>query len=452
MSALFAVAHMQDIVALAAPASLLLMLGVQLRRLSVPSRLPREATLVLLLVAFLALNMALNHSLAGIDLLDFFRDPGRILYMLLVFGVFLLRAPEDRLELALYPAAFYTATVIAAVSLFSAVVSPVSIGEVSLSGPTRLHGALNGANPTAGSLGAVLILFLVAALHQRRTGAPLAIRGWHWICVGLIFAAVLMTKSRGYILALLMTAAALYAPSVWRSASKLRFSPRAVVVGLLVLAGLVVTRPALESRLQGDLLRDPTVVIRMQLFSRAWSLALRSPLAGLGLGTFEQHSLVIRDVVPGVMAVKESGRYAKALVPMTPQGGLHAHNVVLQLLCEIGLVGIGLLAGMYWCVCARGRALRKRVPGPGEPGGMLAVADLNGRVVSYLLVYLVIAGMSAGYTLVSPSTSWLLYVLMARVVRQHGWLSHAARLDSRRTVALGGHERLAASVPTGAPL
>jgi O-antigen ligase len=452
MSALFAAAHMQDIVALAAPASLLLVLVVQLRHLSVPSRIPREGALVLLLVAFLALNMTLNHSLAGTDLFDFLRDPGRILYMLLLFGVFLLRTPQDRLESALYPAAFYTATLIAAVSVFSAVVSPISIGEVRLSGPTRLHGALGGANPTAGSLGAVLILFLVAALHQRRTGAPLAIRGWHWIGVALIFTAVLMTKSRGYILALLVTCAILYAPSVWRSARKLRFSPRAAVVGLLILVGLIVTRPALDSRLQGDLLRDPTVMIRMHLFSRAWSLSLRSPLTGLGLGTFEQHSLVIRDVIPGVMAVKESGRYPKVLVPMTAEGGLHAHNVVLQLLCETGLVGIALLAALYWGAYARGRAIRETTPGPGAPADVLAAAYLNGRLVSYLLVYLIIAGTSAGYTLVSPSTSWLLYVSMARVIRQHGWLAHAGYLDAPRTVALGNSERLRAPVPSGAPL
>jgi O-antigen ligase len=449
MSALFAAAHMQDIVALAAPASLVLMLATQLRCLSLPSRVPREASLVAMLVAFLAINMALNHSLVGTDLVDFLRDPGRIFYMFLVFGVFLLRAPRDRLEHALYPAALYTATLIAVVSIFSATVTPISIGEVRLSGPTRLHGALNGANPTAGSLGAVLILFLIAALHQRRSGSPLVIRGWHWVCAGVIFSAVLMTKSRGYIVAVLLTSAAVWAPSAWRLARDLRFSPRAVVMALLILVSVVVARPTLESRLQGDLLRDPTVMIRMKLFSRAWSLGLRSPLTGLGLGTFEQHSLVIRDVIPGVMAVKESGRYPEVLVPMTLQGGLHAHNVVLQLLCEIGLVGTVMLVALYGSACARGRAIRKTMPGPGAPAEVFAAARLNARIVAYLLTYLAIAGISAGYTLVSPSTSWLLYVAMARLIRQHGWLSHAGYLDAHGTGAFGGDEKLLVPVPAG---
>jgi hypothetical protein len=65
-----------------------------------------------------------------------------------------------------------------------------------------------------------------------------------------------------------------------------------------------------------------------------------------------------------------------------------------------------------------------------EQTRVLAVGRFNSQLVIYLLVYLLVAGLSSGYTLVSPSTSWLLYVATARLTRQHRYLQRTSKLKA----------------------
>jgi hypothetical protein len=57
-------------------------------------------------------------------------------------------------------------------------------------------------------------------------------------------------------------------------------------------------------------------------------------------------------------------------------------------------------------------------------------ARFNGKLVVYLTIYLAIAGLTAGYTLISPGMCWLLYVALARLVRQHQYLAHWRRYQA----------------------
>ena len=418
---------MQDIVGLAAPASLLLLFLFQVHKSSILVRPPREVLLASALLVFLVANIVFNRSLVGISLVGFIRDQGRMLYMLALFAVFFLRDPRDRLERVLYPSAFYFTLVISLISLFSYFVSTVSIGGVKFSGETRLLGALGGHNPTAGSHGAILILFLIAAMQRRDALSPMRMRAILWVAASVIFLAILMTKSRGYILALFVAFTIMYMPRLWSNVRRLRISWHTIVAGVLLLAALATAGLSLRSRISTNVLADRTVAMRLALFARAWSLGARSPLFGLGLGTFEQRNLVIRDVVPGLVAYKEAGDYLDEKIPMTVEGGLHAHNIVLQLFAEIGLVGIALLTALLASTVFRRRRLSTVVPHSDKQAEVLAAARFNGQVVVHLLAYLVTAGIFAGYTLVSPSTSWLLYVAMARLIRQERYLQSHRR-------------------------
>jgi O-antigen ligase len=422
MAGAFAFAHMQDIVPILAPLTFAVYMAALYRLDSFPARaLRREVTILALLVLYLIFNMTINHSLTGIGPVAFFRNQGRLFYVLALFAAFLLVRPDYRLEERLYTAAVMVGAGIALVSLVAFAIGPVSILGVRLSSETRLLGIMGGHNPTAGSLG-LCVLLLATAMQDPELG-PLRFRARPglWLATALILGAVLAARSRGYTIALLVALAYLFLPSPRDLLLRHRITVRRVaflvLLGLTLLAGV----GALATRLGPDLVRDPNVVTRLALFARAARMGLESPLTGLGLGTFEQTDVAIDRVVPGVFAVRRSGRYVEERIAFDVEGGLHAHNVYLQLFAEVGLVGLGLLALLLITVLLDGRAVLRRK-------GVLLASDqtsracFNARLATSMIIFLAVAGMAAGYTFQSPGTSWLLWIAMGRLVRQR----HAA--------------------------
>jgi O-antigen ligase len=418
MHAFFSFAHMQDILPILAPAALAIYAASLLQFTSVPGgTLRREASIVLLLVLYLIFNMTINRSLVGTGVLDFFRHQGRLFYVIALLVIFFAVRPGYRLEERLYSAAIYVGATIAALSLLSFLVGPFGIGRVQLSSETRLLGVMGGHNPTAGNLG-LLLLVLAAAMQDPELG-PLRFkaRPGLWVAGGLILVATLAARSRGYTIALLLALGYLFLPSPRDLLVRHRITTRRVafiaLLGITFLAGA----GALATRLGPDVIRDPNVLTRLALFARAARMGLESPLTGLGLGTFEQTDIAIDRIVPGVFAVRRSGRYVSERVAFDIEGGLHAHNVYLQLFAEVGLIGLGLVAWLLIAVLLDGRAILRRK-------GVLLASDetaracFNARLTTSMIIFLGVAGMAAGYTFQSPGTSWLLWIAMGRLIRQ----------------------------------
>jgi len=422
MHALFAFAHMQDIVPILAPASLVVYVAWLLPSTSFPrGLLRREVLIVLLLVLYLVLNMTINHSLQGIGPVAFFRNQGRLFYVLALLVLFMSLRPGYRLEEHLYPAAVYVGAAIAVVSFASLLLGPFSIGGVRLSSDIRLQGIMGGHNPTSASLG-LCVLVLAVALQDPELG-PLRFRARPglWVAGFLILAATLSARSRGYTIALIVALGYLFLPSPRDLFVRYRVSVRRLafiaLLGITLLAGA----GALATRLGPDVIRDPNVVTRLALFARAARMGLESPLTGLGLGTFEQTDVAIDRVIPGVFAVRTSGRYVTERVAFDVEGGLHAHNVYLQLFAETGLLGLGLLGLLLVTVLLDGRAILRR-KGVFLASDETSRACFNARLTASMIIFLGVAGMAAGYTFQSPGTSWLLWIAMGRLIRQR----HAA--------------------------
>jgi O-antigen ligase len=406
---LFVLAHAQDVAAILAPASLLPLAALSIVRRPRgvhPIRLLTGATLAY----FVAVSL-LNGTLVGIGAVDFVRAYGAGLYSLAIFVVFLRLASRDR---SLVPQLLRTGLLVtaglAALYLFARFVHPLSVLGADLARDGNLLGFLGAHNPTAAQLGVFAIVGLVAGLAASGTAggvldaarAEVARAGvarpatWLPPATGLCLVAMLAARSRGYTLGLVVAVA--YVLWTWR-----RSIPRTWTLplrGILALGLLVVGFWLVGSRFDSPLADDPNVITRFALWERAADLAERSPLTGLGLGSFQQHDIDTDAVLPGLVAVRVQGAYLPHQIALDAEGGLHSHNVYLQLLAEVGLVGLVLY---LWPLVGAWR--RSRARGGAIDGTLRA-----------LFVYLAVAGLTAGLTMTSPTVSWPLFAAAAHVL------------------------------------
>jgi O-antigen ligase len=154
-----------------------------------------------------------------------------------------------------------------------------------------------------------------------------------------------------------------------------------------------------------------------------------SPLTGLGIGTFQQINIVVDKVIPGLVAVKTSGTYKEEVIRHSVEGGLHVHNVYLQLLVETGLVGTGLFLVFLVLPIRRGLPDKSSIHPVvrADYDTVLNLARFNKMLAFYLLIFLAVTGLTSGYTLNSPTLAWLFFVSLSRLVRQHMYLKNVTK-------------------------
>jgi hypothetical protein len=246
------------------------------------------------------------------------------------------------------------------------------------------RGRVFGTSTLPGHYAALLLLAapLVAERGWRSSGWRRA--GWGTVLVA-VAAAVALTRS----LAALAVAGVLLIPLVLRN---LRSTGVRVALLLLVAvtAFTLVTRP--------DLVRLEPIALRWVNWRTAAWVFTHHPWLGVGLGGVGQAGLLAPTAASNI----------------TP----FAHNTYLQLLAELGLAGVGLLAvGVYGLV----RLLRES--GAAHPGLVLSVAvlplhnlvDFSAYAPEVLLPWAVLAGTLAGRVLPAPKRAlraWLLLPLL----------------------------------------
>ena len=156
-----------------------------------------------------------------------------------------------------------------------------------------------------------------------------------------------LTQSRGGLLGflcLLVVLAVLYRKKIWD------FIFQSKIRGLLAVAALSLAGTGyifLMGRSRGFSLSDFNVQIRFHLWSSAFKIIQENPWFGSGLGTFAMKYLEVRDATfdPGTM--------------------IHAHNQLIQITTELGILGLITLLMIFWQII---RQLRK------EPGGLPATS------------------------------------------------------------------------------
>jgi len=190
----------------------------------------------------------------------------------------------------------------------------------------RITSFLEHYNGLAAYINLVVPFCLVFALR----GTDPALRTWCKWCVALAGAALLLTQSRGGLLAfvaMLMVSAYMLAPD-----RKTRMRRLALVLVVCVLAAAVA---GLFFQRLGEI-DDYTAVSRLAIWGGAFTVFARAPVVGAGFGN-------LRPLMGGLLGL--------------PEGWMgDAHNLYLELLAESGLAGF--IAFAFLIVCGL-RAARR---------------------------------------------------------------------------------------------
>lgn len=197
----------------------------------------------------------------------------------------------------------------------------------------RASGPVGDPNFYAQMLLVALALALFSAAAQQRRALRLACYG----AAGVIFGAVLLTYSRGGMLALLVMAAV--------SIRHLRIERRHVAIGAALVALMALTQFILplevarrlrtvESLLsQSSIEHDSSILKRRLLLSASWRMFEDHPLFGVGAGNFARHFNHYRDEVGFAGRLYEE------------RGARHfPHNFYMEVAAENGLVGLALFS------------------------------------------------------------------------------------------------------------
>ena len=438
VSFIFVLMHSQDIAAILAPVSLAVFMAMYAHEFTFPKRIPREVVFCIVLVVYVIANIVANNSISGIGFMQYIKSYAKIFYTLGLFFIFFFIRPSARLEEYVYPAAIYSACLVASVTLYSYLVHPISIGFLNMQTAHQLKGPLGGHNVTADSLAMPIIMYFLASIVRRDNEvlSPLKPKIQYTLMTVIILATFILAKSRGVSAGLLFAVGCMCLSRLWTERRvilhKLKMTKKTfrLLATLTIMAVIVIV--VLQSRLEG-LEEDPNVLTRLALWLRALNMFLISPLFGLGLGTFEQTNIVVDKIIPGLVAVKRSGTYLVDVVHGSVEGGLHAHNVYMQLLAELGLVGLVLVLGLFLVGIFRRLPDATAIPpnGDSEYQRVLAGAQFNKGLVVFLFIHLAVAGMAGGYTLTSPTSAWALYIAFGRLVRQQLYLGRYNRFYSQ---------------------
>ena len=183
----------------------------------------------------------------------------------------------------------------------------------------RLGGTLGEPNELAAVLVAGLVLALaLAAISNRK---PLT-RGAMIVAAGLCLLCLFLTLSRGGLVALgVAMIAAVFVAGRWRG--------KALAAAAVTLTSLVVFFGFAASASQVARVTESTTSGRSDLWEVGWRMVKANPVKGVGVGQF-QTSAVHYLIEPGSIARAD-------LIIDAPHV---AHNLYLQVLSELGLIGL----------------------------------------------------------------------------------------------------------------
>ena len=237
----------------------------------------------------------------------------------------------------------------------------------------RFTGGLADANFLAAALVASLALcgFMLAA--ERRATLRLVLL----LLIGLFAAALTLTQSRGGLVAL-----AVVLVTACLVAGRLR--GRAIAVALVVVAlgvGYYAVLAPTAVRERATSLSAQASAGRVDTWRVAWQVTRHHPLAGVGLNNFPivQSQYVTANVNLGSVRLFREARIA-------------GHNTYLQILTELGVVGLALLLAVIGLtVLVALRSLRKLGPGA-DPATDALVRGLVVAAVGLLTAYGFLSG------------------------------------------------------------
>ena len=270
------------------------------------------------------------------------------------------------------------AALLALGTLYAVIELAVFLTGHQILGGGRLTGGFTSANSGALVFGMLTVLALAAGLRawRDRHGARCLVAAAQ---TALFALCLFLTASRMGLAATVVAAAVLV---LWD------FLARADLAGALILLGLMVAAAVSAVLLSGDTLLvaraatiDNDLDVRLQIFQPHWQAFLKAPLAGYGLGSFN-------DVNQMVMTRDNYG----VLEPIRA-----AHNAYLQWLEEAGLLGaVPLFLLLAAILLPAARRASKPTPDAAALRGLLAAS----------IVVILLALTDFGLQIPSIAASW----------------------------------------------
>ena len=408
---LFALAHMQDVSAMLAPASLALVLLTYAPDLILYRRPTAEMALMALFCGYFLALILINNSLDNATFVDFMKKQGKILYTMSVFLAFAHIRPGARVEPLLFRGSLAAGSGVTLASLYSIRVHPLAIGEVKLSDGHEIMGLLGTHNAVAASLGTLLLLALAAWAHEFEKRRPRLLGSVNLLLLGLVFLGFVAAKSRGWLMGVAASSLPVCIGIVRRDPRMLRVFAAVLLVLGAVGAIIVLTRDSKQS--------SKNVSVRIRVWERAAGLIITSPLVGIGPGAFEELNGQQATLVPNLIAVRTSGKAPNALNYQNEYSGIHPHNSYLQILLDYGLLGLGLYALILTQAAKRARFVARRIEAAAGGGGpLLQLADLNAKVVLLTIIYMIVGSLTNGYVFYGPVCPLYLFVCLGRLTAQ----------------------------------
>ncbi|MCL4385527.1 MAG: O-antigen ligase family protein, partial [Cyanobacteria bacterium] len=215
-------------------------------------------------------------------------------------------------------------------------------GSILIRSSQRMFLALNFAHNATGSVYAVAGIFaLIFFLYERNRNKKIL----YFLLFLILAVALILTKSRGSLLGFVAGIVFVFW-MYFRSFKKFIIAFAAVVVvsvPFVILSGLYKRFINIFSE-KGD----ANTIIRLDLWSKAWHLFLRSPIFGIGFGRIND----VYDIYDGVHLTGYEGGINFYMGSHIITTSSHAHNSYLQFLAETGIIGLGLLI-LFWVFCFR---------------------------------------------------------------------------------------------------
>lgn len=406
MYSFFVFSYNQDNFTLLTPVSTLLIWGWIFLRSGANLYLKKTQVLVIVSLAYYLLFAVINHPLYFVDIeetVSHIAKDARIIYMMAFLLLFSFLSHSVAVDRKLLRAALWINAIIALLSLLSLLGLIQVPNEFSLKLFTT---GLLGKNSYSGAIGSCLVLFAYLAVYHPRFAEEILDLRIYWVLLAVIFVAFVFSGSRGYFAAGVLTIFIFVVLRPSRPRGRRQWNTRFFlfaisVVGMLVFFFTYQEKMVLVMR--GD---DPSLYRRVNLYKDTGHLIARSPLFGLGPGTSREGDLMTREIIPHLFSVRESGVAGKRTFYLDYVFGQHAHNFILLMLVDYGLIGLALFAGILYAVFKKGRRLKN---------GSRSLAIYSG-CWWYLFLYLFFAGILASYPMITPPSAWIWYYLTARII------------------------------------
>lgn len=305
------------------------------------------------------------------------RDVGVVLaglreYLVAAAALVVLSSSLVRAEqIALVALAFVAGSVLSVLVGLAGVGTPVSTTANAFDAATR--GRLSGGAGDPNYLAAMLIPAIALAVALLKHYRDLLTRVGLAVSLIVMVYGLALTESRGGFLAAIVAVVLSIAIAPRRG-----WAVATAVATLALTGALLSTSPGALQRVTSV---DRGGNGRSDLWTVAWRMVEDHPLEGVGLGNYVVRSREYALRRPGALTFSELIIVDKPLV---------THNLYLQMLAELGVVGLALLLGVIgWCLRA-GLAASRRFERLGEPAlAAIARAVVVGTTASLVASFFI---------------------------------------------------------------